>query len=77
MRFQGGFTPKNILIEKEGKIVQTFHPADCNSGETFILSERLSVSPDEKLRILMPGGSTDFYGRIVVYNMKVSGNVVQ
>jgi len=48
-----------------------FHPSDCNSLQSFQLNTRFEdVS---SLRILLEDAS-DFYGRIVIYNVDLIGN---
>lgn len=73
IQFQGGFVGKDCLVVLEdstGKKLQSepFYPDDINAKQTFTLTK--PVGNAVKLRVNFKG-STDFFGRIIVYNFEV------
>ncbi|XP_075063724.1 nuclear receptor 2C2-associated protein isoform X1 [Mixophyes fleayi] len=73
IQFQGGFSSRNCILEgclKDEELVKIaeFYPEDINAIQSFVLTEQYV----EKLRLSFPG-STDFFGRIVVYHLDVLG----
>ena len=77
--FQGGFVGKDctVLGSQDGTtfpvdLHRPFFPQDNNTLQSFPLSS--SLSRIQKLRIVF-GGSTDFYGRVTIYQLQVLGRV--
>ncbi|KAI9219433.1 galactose-binding domain-like protein [Blastocladiella britannica] len=74
--FQGGFvgTPMEVFADDgNGGAMQrawTAHPADTNTPQRFPAAE--GVITCRKVRIVFPA-STDFYGRVTVYQLQVEG----
>ncbi|GAB6029775.1 Nuclear receptor 2C2-associated protein [Chamberlinius hualienensis] len=77
IRFQGGFTGKDCSIqgqsENEIDVVKlhSFYPEDNNSLQVF----PLPVESTQKSLRIMFNNSTDFFGRIVVYDLNIYGNI--
>lgn len=72
-QFQGGFAGKNCSItleDKSGAILheQQFYPDDINAKQTFNLSS--TTGNVRKVKFSFEG-STDFFGRIIVYNLEL------
>lgn len=73
LMFQGGFAGKNCSIEvgqsdqKELKKCHDFYPEDTNKLQKFKLPEPVA---GQVFKIVFPD-STDFFGRITVYQMKL------
>lgn len=72
-QFQGGFAGKNCLVTLEDKSGQNIHdehfyPDDINAKQTFSLSS--AVENVRKMKFSFEG-STDFFGRIIVYNLEL------
>lgn len=73
MQFQGGFVGKDcsvVLEDSTGKQIhnEPFYPDDVNAKQIFTLS---SVVPNAvKVRVNFKG-STDFFGRIIVYSYEL------
>lgn len=72
-QFQGGFAGKNCSVtldDKSGKTIheQPFYPDDINAKQTFDLGS--SVECVQKVKFSFEG-STDFFGRIIVYNLEL------
>lgn len=72
-QFQGGFAGKNCSVSLEdqsGNVVneQLFYPDDINAKQTFDLSS--TVESVKKVKFSFEG-STDFFGRIIVYNLEL------
>ncbi|KAJ6637451.1 Nuclear receptor 2C2-associated protein [Pseudolycoriella hygida] len=72
-QFQGGFAGKNCslaLEDKDGKLLheQNFYPDDINAKQTFNISSVLENVREVKFSF---DGSTDFFGRIIVYNLEL------
>lgn len=71
--FQEGFVGQNMTIESDGcektslPEAAYFQPKDTNEPQLFSFS--LSLTSRESVRVSFKG-STDFYGRIVVYSAK-------
>ena len=77
MVFQGGFVPKTLQITLklndgggDSSSVHTFHPTDNNSRQTFQLSNEQQPIIDS-IRIDMPHGSSDLYGRVILYSIDI------
>ncbi|XP_075258142.1 nuclear receptor 2C2-associated protein-like [Convolutriloba macropyga] len=75
IQFQGGFSGKDtstfvLLGDSTDRI--PIHPKDDNSLQIFTMSLREQFC--EKLKIVFEG-STDFYGRVIVYTLNVYGIV--
>lgn len=73
IEFQGGFVGTNcsvILEDSAGQRlhVELFYPDDVNGKQKFTLIRPIGNAV--KLRVNF-GGSTDFFGRIIVYNFEV------
>lgn len=73
IQFQGGFVGKDcsvVLEDDAGKKLHTepFYPDDINAKQTFTLTK--PVGNAVKLRVNFKG-STDFFGRIIIYNFEV------
>nr|XP_020669941.1 nuclear receptor 2C2-associated protein [Pogona vitticeps] len=73
IQFQGGFSSRKCVVQGgrkgEGLLpVAEFYPEDTNSLQTFPLGEVQL----EKLKITFEN-STDFFGRIVIYQLDVLG----
>ena len=72
IRFQGGFSGKDnstfVILNEELKL--PIHPVDANTIQSFELPE-VEIAT-EKVKIVF-SGSTDFYGRIVIYNLNLYG----
>lgn len=72
-QFQGGFAGKSCSItleDKNGATLheQQFYPDDINARQTFSLSA--TVENVRKVKFSFDG-STDFFGRIIVYNLQL------
>ncbi|EIM21056.1 hypothetical protein WALSEDRAFT_19726, partial [Wallemia mellicola CBS 633.66] len=69
LTFQGGFSGKlcQILLYKDDDFVyqQPFYPQDNNKLQSFYLQEIFEVN---KIKLLF-NDSTDFFGRITIYNL--------
>lgn len=69
LTFQGGFSGKlcQILLYKDDDFVyqQPFYPQDNNKLQSFHLQEIFEVN---KIKLLF-NDSTDFFGRITIYNL--------
>ncbi|XP_049788273.1 nuclear receptor 2C2-associated protein [Schistocerca cancellata] len=75
IQFQGGFVGKDCQIEivpgpESEKYVEPFYPEDINSLQKFSLK---SVTPAKVVKFVF-NSSTDFFGRIVVYNLTLYGS---
>lgn len=76
IQFQGGFSCKQLEIlnkseQNEDQIIETFYPEDVNMMQTFIFTNECGVSlKNIKLRLLK---ASDFFGRIIVYHLKLIG----
>ncbi|XP_056021636.1 nuclear receptor 2C2-associated protein-like [Ostrea edulis] len=74
IRFQGGFAGKDCSVQTtdentENHTVMEFYPEDVNSLQSFKLP---SVTSLKKFKIIF-SNSTDFFGRITIYELKVLG----
>lgn len=72
-QFQGGFAGKNCTVTLDDKMgatlhYQPFYPDDINAKQTFDLSS--TVENVRKVKFSFEG-STDFFGRIIVYNLEL------
>ncbi|XP_033750742.1 nuclear receptor 2C2-associated protein-like [Pecten maximus] len=74
IKFQGGFAGKDCCLEahtdEEIKKIMDFYPEDVNSLQSFKLPEPLKMS---SFRIVF-NSSTDFFGRITIYQLSVLGS---
>ncbi|XP_011630231.1 nuclear receptor 2C2-associated protein [Pogonomyrmex barbatus] len=69
IEFQGGFVGKNCHVEagndrKELTIVESFYPKDKNGLQYFLLKNHVTA----KIFKFVFNESTDFFGRIIIYN---------
>jgi len=72
VEFQGGFAGKNCHIEagndkKELIIVESFSPEDKNKLQRFNLKNQVRA----KVFKFVFNESTDFFGRIIIYNLSL------
>lgn len=73
IQFQGGFVGKNCHMDihsdsGDGNVVKVpFYPEDINTIQTFTVESTLV----KRIRIVFEN-STDFFGRIVIYNLTFS-----
>ena len=73
--FQGGFCGKTCQFltssqEKgELQVLKDFYPTDCNGEQVF----QCAASDVRRLQVVFQD-SMDFYGRVVVYSLKVIGS---
>ncbi|XP_055852453.1 nuclear receptor 2C2-associated protein [Episyrphus balteatus] len=71
-QFQGGFVGKDAQVtatkEDGTEIGEPFYPDDINSVQTFNLKQ--PIENTKKLKFVF-GSSSDFFGRIIVYKLKV------
>lgn len=49
-----------------------FYPEEKNTTQTFTIPEEHTKAPVKRLKLLF-GESSDFYGRIIVYDLDVLG----
>ena len=64
--FQGGFVGKEVIVFCDGAEVARIYPTDTNNVQQFELDGRVT----SRLKLLF-NGSTDMFGRIVVYNVDI------
>ncbi|KAH9082279.1 hypothetical protein EDB83DRAFT_2503366 [Lactarius deliciosus] len=64
LTFQGGFVGTSCLISRAGSKLRTVYPEDANRAQTFDLSITEPV-----------GESSDFFGRVTVYDLMVEGQL--
>lgn len=77
--FQGGFVGRQgkLLIanddDADWRCVLDFEPEDVNDKQDFVLPE----NSGDKVRLLRIEftGSSDFYGRVTIYNLDVIGTI--
>lgn len=73
MQFQGGFCGKDcqaeLFCDGKSQCTYPFYPKDTNSEQTFMIDISTCQSFD-RIRLLFKG-STDLFGRIIVYNMEL------
>lgn len=73
LQFQGGFCGKDcqaeFFLDGKSKCVSPFYPKDTNSEQTFLI-DTSSCGSFDRIRLLFQQ-STDFYGRIIVYNLEL------
>ncbi|RKP15344.1 nuclear receptor 2C2-associated protein-like protein [Piptocephalis cylindrospora] len=79
LQFQGGFvgTPLQILgwaPGEEYEEVGTVHPQDVNSMQTWVLP--LPRPTIRRMKLVFPE-STDFYGRVTIYQFDLKGEWVE
>ncbi|XP_078313560.1 nuclear receptor 2C2-associated protein-like isoform X1 [Crassostrea virginica] len=75
IRFQGGFAGKDCCIqmtdvENVQHLIMEFYPEDVNSLQSFKLPKVTSL---KKFKIIF-NNSTDFFGRITIYELKIIGD---
>ena len=64
---QGGFCPREIVLWLDNVESQRFEAQDINLEQVFELESDAAFSA-VKLQFL---SSTDFYGRIIIYDLKM------
>ncbi|XP_011424523.3 nuclear receptor 2C2-associated protein [Magallana gigas] len=74
IRFQGGFAGKDCCIQMTDENnanhhIMDFYPEDVNSLQSFKLPKVTSL----KIFKIIFNNSTDFFGRITIYELKVLG----
>ena len=67
---QGGFCPREIVVYFDGVEVQRFEAKDINLEQEFDISEEGRSKKFTALKLEFPS-SSDFYGRIVIYELKL------
>jgi hypothetical protein len=77
LMFQGGFVgiDCDLLIENaDGSCFKlfSFFPEDINDLQSFQLPDPISIKSDCKLHLKF-NQSSDFYGRITIYILKLEG----
>ena len=72
MTSQGGFCPRELVLSLDGQELQRFEGQDINLEQTFSLQEG---SPAFKTLKLTFPSSTDFFGRIIIYDLKLLKSV--
>ena len=65
---QGGFCPREVALFLDDTEVQRFEAQDINLEQNFELNPELPAASVIKLQFL---SSTDFYGRIIIYDLKL------
>lgn len=70
IEFQGGFAGKDCHIEAGDspgnlKLIQEFYPDDTNVIQSF----KLNNTVEAKTFKIVFNSSTDFFGRIIIYNL--------
>jgi hypothetical protein len=82
IQFQGGFVAKSCELIMESKLVcldeklentlfmETFYPEDINPEQSFKLNQHRENIFKLKLKF---NESSDFFGRIVIYSLKLIG----
>jgi hypothetical protein len=69
--FQGGFVGTPLHVKGDDSEPVVVLPQDANFRQAW------SISLDTKRLFLQFVGSTDFYGRVVVYDMDIQGEEVE
>ncbi|XP_008470758.1 nuclear receptor 2C2-associated protein [Diaphorina citri] len=67
LQFQGGFVGKDCHMKFDNDKVVPFYPEDINTLQKFSVPESIEMGS----LLLMFNASTDFFGRIVVYQLNV------
>ncbi|XP_012233430.1 nuclear receptor 2C2-associated protein [Linepithema humile] len=72
IEFQGGFAGKECYLEagsdeKDTTVVEAFYPEDTNKVQRFSLNNQIKA---KTFRFLF-NQSTDFFGRIIIYNLSL------
>ncbi|KAL1669575.1 galactose-binding domain-like protein [Schizophyllum commune] len=82
LTFQGGFVGKTCVVSitqggtSDWQEMTRIYPEDVNRQQTFTLSTDLDLSQGaERLRLTFEE-STDFFGRITIYDLKILGSFV-
>lgn len=70
IQFQGGFVGENCTAEFKNSgdldfYTQSFYPEDVNLVQTFQLSKPVTCN---RIKFIFDG-STDFFGRVIVYSI--------
>jgi hypothetical protein len=66
--FQGGFVGREMLVfDAAGVEISRYFPQDTNRPQEFLLTQQ---HPTTSLRIVF-NKSTDFYGRVTIYNLEI------
>ena len=65
---QGGFCPREIVLSLDDVEVSRFEAQDVNLGQVFDMPEDAPSFSTLKLQFL---SSTDFYGRMIIYDLKL------
>ncbi|KAL1737690.1 galactose-binding domain-like protein, partial [Schizophyllum fasciatum] len=80
--FQGGFVGKTCVVavtepgSSEWQELTRIYPDDVNRQQTFPISAKLDLSQGaDRLRLTFEE-STDFFGRITIYDLKILGSFV-
>ncbi|EIN14361.1 hypothetical protein PUNSTDRAFT_49180 [Punctularia strigosozonata HHB-11173 SS5] len=86
LTFQGGFVGKTCIIEAlpstgtEGDRllpVARIYPEDVNREQAFELPENIDISGSGVSQIKLTfEESSDFFGRVTVYNLRIQGDVL-
>lgn len=82
--FQGGFVGTRCSIQTpslttgEWEVVAKIFPEDTNRPQNFTLASDTSNLDGgiEKLKLVFEE-SSDFFGRITIYDLRLEGNVIQ
>ncbi|XP_032686298.1 nuclear receptor 2C2-associated protein [Odontomachus brunneus] len=72
IEFQGGFVGKDCYLEagsneKDTTVVEAFYPEDMNNLQRFNLVNKIKA----KTFKFLFNQSTDFFGRIIIYNLSL------
>lgn len=72
IEFQGGFAGKDCHLEagsneRDTAVVEAFYPEDTNSLQRFNLINNITA---KTLKFVF-NQSTDFFGRIIIYNLSL------
>lgn len=72
IEFQGGFVGKDCHVEagsdeKNMTVVEAFYPEDRNNLQKFMLTDQIKA----KCLKFVFNRSTDFFGRIIIYNLSL------
>ncbi|EDR15892.1 uncharacterized protein LACBIDRAFT_301317 [Laccaria bicolor S238N-H82] len=86
MTFQGGFVGTRCVVQippldgaKDWQVLTSIYPEDVNRRQVFDLKPIGAVSLERGvtgLRLLFEE-SSDFFGRITVYDLKVEGTIIE
>ena len=86
MTFQGGFVGTRCAVQipsldgaKDWQILSNIYPEDVNRRQVFVLKPIGAVDLERGvagLRLLFEE-SSDFFGRITVYDLKMEGTIIE